>query len=142
MGALRGIKPATPVHDFFRESLHRAADAPTWIARHYDPAGANEDPSSPLRKNGGYWEPDPQARGIFVVHEPSKDPRVKFIYLSTNPDALGIVSHNWSNADADLKPKVTQTVPGEVELYLPEDPARPRISGLLLLFAVGHGVSL
>lgn len=138
IGALRGIKPATPVHDFFRESLHRAGDARTWIARHYDPVHANEDPSSPLRKNREYWEPDLQARGIFVVHDPSKDPRVRISYFSTNPDALGIVSRNWTM----LKPAATMTVPGEVELYLPEDedPALANTCALLILLAVGHGV--
>jgi hypothetical protein len=140
IGALRGIKPARPVHDFFRESLHRAGDARTWIARHYDPVNTNEDPSSPLGKNVEYLELDPQARGIFVVHDPSKDPRVRISYFSTNPDALGIVSRNWSNAELRLKPAATMTVPGEVELYLPEDPALANICALLILFAVGHGV--
>ena len=138
IGALRGIKPATPVHDFLRESLHRAGNAQTWIARHYDPVNANEDPSSPLRKKRGYyWELDPQACGIFVVHDPSKDPRVKNIYFSTHRDALGIVSRNWST----LKPKATMTVPGEVELYLPEEPAVSEIwCAMLILRAVGHGI--
>jgi hypothetical protein len=120
IGALRGIKPATPfMTSFGRASiaqgmLQRGSPGITTLPR-------ERRPFLTAAKERGYTgKPDPQARGIFVVHEPSKDPRVKFIYFIDQPGCPG---HRVPQL-VDPQAKATMDgTRGKCELYTSEEPS-------------------
>ena len=116
-----------------------------WSVRHYDPADAVRDPSSPLagKQRAANW-PDAQAVGIVFEFDPGRFARAQVRYLSQNENALKLFYDEMTSASApgqDFKPKIHQKEPGVIEMQvLLEDRDQTAMFLFVLWTLFGHAI--
>jgi hypothetical protein len=97
--------------------------APVWGMRHYRKEQAAKDPTSPLRSRTEANVCDPQAIGFVFWYDdrPAAANAITARYLSNSPNAMQIATDGWKREKDRLTPKVSQIVPGVVEMSLSHD---------------------
>jgi hypothetical protein len=114
---------------------HVDVKASVWGLRHYPKNRPEHDPLTPGR-------PDPGATGLtFWIPAAAKSVEVRF--LTTNEEAVEILSANWTYPMYSMLPTVKQIEPGVVGVncIFPTDFAEGGCL-LILLCYLGHGVNL
>ncbi len=116
--------------------------ARVWAIRHYDPADAELDPSSPLRGPAPANRPDPKAVGLVFYLDPAR-PRAIVKYLSGADDGVRVAASLWRHRHADLDPEIRQRTAGVVEIAAVLEKERgSEMFWFVLLAALGHGIYL